>query len=128
MINIEDIRKTGEIQLDSGNYSGAKKTFLLGLQHSDKYSYQYTIFHTLIGETEIKQNNFEQALKNLQEASKTEWGETNPYILFLLGKTFYELKRTEEARRCFFAVFHLSNKEFFTEENERYWILIEKGV
>lgn len=127
-MNLEGIREAGELQLISGNISGAYKTLELGLSRSEKLSYDDTVFRTLLGETDFIRGNFLQAIDHLSIARKSEGGELNPYIIFLLGCCYFETGEEEQARKNFFTTYHIDGTSLFRQSDAKYWKLIEKDV
>lgn len=114
--------------MDSGNYGGALETYSIGLSKSEKNSEDYVWFLALIGEVKLHLGRVKEAIKDLDTALNTEYGDMNPYIIFRLAQAYYEDNDLERAKRKFFAVYHLTGDEFFADEDQKYWNFISKDV
>lgn len=127
-MNIEEIQRAGEIQLDSGNSTGAIKTFELGLSYTEPGSEDFYLFQTLIAEAELNLAKWNAAGERLQKVAESHFGEENPYVFFLWGKAFFENGILTEAKQNFFAAYYLTGLDIFNEFDEKYWKLIESEV
>lgn len=101
---------------DNGDYSNAKKFFLLGLEQSLKMKDEdnLSVFYTNLGETSRSQANYTEALDYFLKALKLDESKKNEKRLvsdyFTLALLFGNLSETNQEKKYLFKALALSKK------------------
>lgn len=131
--NVKNLSSLGEEFFDQGKNAEAIKTWLeaLSLLPEPKNIWEATLWlYAALGDAYLTQGNLEEALSYFQRAYNAADGYENPYILYSLGATLYDLNRKDESTDYLLRAYMLEGEEIFEDDGEKYfeWLKIKKLI
>ncbi|MDR3338481.1 MAG: hypothetical protein LBT25_00045 [Candidatus Symbiothrix sp.] len=128
---ITSLSEDGNELADEENYGDAlaKYNEALDLIPSPKIDWEAsTWLYASIGDMYYSLENYEAAVNNLYNALNCPDGYENPFIHLRLGESLYELNRKDKAKEYLLQAYMLDGKEIFSEQDSKYFELIQNIV
>ncbi|MDD6796277.1 MAG: hypothetical protein PUE01_12880 [Clostridiaceae bacterium] len=108
------------------NYNEALE--LIPEEDNDEYDQLNLLINTSIGDITFNEKKYSEAMNWYYEAKDSGYGFNNPYVIFSIGKCFYEQGKMEKAKEYFIKTYMLSEIDIFCSEDMKYYNLIEELI
>lgn len=124
------VSKKGNQFFDNKQYQEAIEVFEDGLELIPEPQEEYEAsgwFLSSIGDCYFAMGQYQEALDNFLEAKKCEEG-SNAFVWLRIGQCSAELNNMGKAIKFMKKAYEVEGKGAFSDENPKYWALIEKEV
>ena len=129
---IADLSEDGEDLFENEDFEEAiaKWNAALALLPEPKGKWEAALWlYTALGDGYRNIGDFDKALAAFNAAYEGVEGSTNPYVLYSIGATLYDLDRKDEAVVPLLKAYEMEGEEIFEEEGELYLAFLdEKGL
>lgn len=128
---ITELCTDGDEHAEEGDYSEALTCYneALDLIPEPKRNWEAaTWVYTAIGDAHFMMDDYQGAVDNFHEAYNSPGGATNPFVLLMLGKTYFELGNTAQAKEYLLRAYMLEGMTIFEDEDPEYFAVIKDVV
>lgn len=126
---IIDLSEDGEDLFENGDFQEAidKWSTALQLLPEPKDNWQAALWlYTSLGDGYRYLGDLDQALKAFKKAYEGVEGASNPYVLYSLGATLYDLNRKDEAVSFLLKAYEIEGKDIFAEDGVTYLAFLDE--
>lgn len=128
---IEMFSEQGNEYADNEQYEDAILNFeqALALIPSPKTDWEAsTWLFASIGDMYYSLGKYKEAVNNLFDALNCPEGYSNPFIHLRLGECLYEIKQYDKAKEYLLQAYMLEGADIFSEQNSKYFELIQSLI
>lgn len=125
---IEALSKKGNQAIEDDDLDYARKCFQDALELVPEPQEEFsatTWLHAGLGEVYFIQDKYDTSLEHFMYAYNANEGYSNPYILYMLGKCYYELDNVIKAKEFLTQAYMLAGEDIFQGDNQKYINLVE---
>lgn len=127
---IIELIEEGNALLDEDEVLEARQKYMEALMlvpEPKSEDYNATWLYATIGDTYAMEDELEEALPYFEAAFHAVDGDENPFVLYMLGKCYYELGNEAEAKKYFQLAYDYDDrKQIFESDDDKYLRLVER--
>ena len=126
---IKSYSNEGNTALEELDFDYAEQCFqdALGLIPEPKNEFSATAWlYAALGDVYYQQDSYDAALDAFTQAYNASEGYHNPYIVYMLGKIYYELGVMNKAKEFLTMAYMVAGEDIFLDDDGKYLMIVDR--